>query len=77
MAGKPPFDTVRAAFYLIAGVIAVHCLVVLITLVFCWTHPEQEATLRCGSMRDQLTQLLAAALAAALALAGGLTRKDK
>jgi hypothetical protein len=70
MAGRPPsFDLVKASFLLVAGVIGVHCVVVLAGLVFCWLNPD--ATSRCDNLRSQLTELLAGALAAALAFAGG------
>lgn len=74
MAQKPPFDTTRAAFFLVAAVIAVHCLVVMYGMVFCGAHPDAS---RCADLRGQLNELLTAALAAALAFAGGYSRKDK
>lgn len=71
---KPPFDTTKAAFFLVAGVIVVHCVVVLGGMVFCAMY---DSPTRCGDIRGQLNELLTAALAAALAFAGGYTRKDK
>jgi hypothetical protein len=72
VADKPPFDTVRAAFFLVAGVIAVHCTVILVGVVFCALQTEGA---RCGELRGMLGELLTAALAAALAFAGGNSRK--
>jgi hypothetical protein len=74
--GDGPFDPVKASFYLIAGVIGVHCVVVLAGVAFCWIHPEQEHLERCSGLRGQLIETLAAAMAAALAFAGGF-RRDK
>jgi hypothetical protein len=68
---KPPFDFVKASFFLVAGVIAVHCAIVLAGVVFCWTH---ESSARCDDLRGNLIELLAAALAAALAFAGAKSR---
>lgn len=71
---KPPFDTTKAAFYLVAMVIGVHCVVVLGGMVFCGFHPEAA---RCADLRGMLGELLTGALAAALAFAGGFKRGDK
>lgn len=73
MANKPPFDTVKWSFFLVASVIGVHCAVVLVGVVFCGFNPDGA---RCGDLRGQLTELLAGALAAALAFAGGFKRGD-
>jgi hypothetical protein len=59
----------RYAFILVAGVIATHCIVVLVGVGFCFVHPDLEA--RCNDMRGQLLEALTAALAAALAFGGG------
>jgi hypothetical protein len=73
---KQPFDTVRAAFYLVAGVIAVQCVVILVALAHCWLHYEEAAHLKLGcDMQGKLSDLMSAALAAALAFAGGFSRK--
>ena len=75
MSEKPPFDTVRAAFFLVAGVIAVQCLVLLAALVHCWLHFEDAVRLKVGcDMQGRLSDLMSAALAAALAFAGGFSR---
>jgi hypothetical protein len=72
---KPPFDTVKAAFFLVAGVIAVHCIVVLAGVAFCWTHAVDAPSSRCDDLRGQLAEMLTAALAAALAFVGGFSKK--
>jgi hypothetical protein len=69
---RPPFDTVKWSFFLVAGVIGIHCVVVLAGVVFCGFHPDGA---RCGDLRGQLTELLAGALAAALAFAGGFSKR--
>jgi hypothetical protein len=74
VAGKPPFDPARWSFFLIAGVIATHCLVVLSGVAFCWIHSGVEHEGRCSGLRGQLAEALTAALAAAMAFAGGFTR---
>ena len=69
---KPPFDLVRASFFLVAGVISVHLIVVVFGAFVCLsgTSPgECDPTGRLG-------EILAAALAAALAFAGGRMRGD-
>ena len=65
---KPPFDPIRAAFLLIAAVLGVQCIVVLAGVAFCWTATTSE---RCSELRGMLSELLTAALAAALAFSGG------
>jgi hypothetical protein len=75
MDNRPPFDTVKWSFLLVAGVISVHCLVVLSGVAFCWLHPEAEHMERCSRLGSQLLEMLTAALAAALAFAGGFSRK--
>lgn len=72
MAQKPPFDTTKWSFVLVAFVICTHCMIVIMGMVFCWIYPEQTA--RCENLRGQLIELLAGALAAALAFAGARTR---
>ena len=66
MSDKPPFDFVKASFFLVAFVIFVHCVVVLAGVAFCWVHVEQELTTRCSDLRGQLIEMLAAARPGAL-----------
>jgi len=76
---KPPFDPVKASFYLIAAILAFQCLVAFIGVMSCvwYTHTIlTNADIQCDP-KDRLTSLLTGALAAALAFAGGFTRKDK
>jgi hypothetical protein len=78
MDDKPPFDPVKASFYLIAAILVFQCCVVLLTLVWCMytLDPARMPDFKCD--RDgNFNQLLTGALAAALAFAGGFTRKDK
>lgn len=74
---KPPFDTTRAAFFLVAGVIALYGVVVLIGVVMCAVYSSEivQGRFRCDE-QDKLAELLAAALASALAFAGGFRSKD-
>lgn len=80
---KPPWDPIRAAFFLVAGVIAFQCLIVLLGILTCiWWSEQLLAVIRDGKAigcpaREQMIELLAQALAAALAFAGGWARKDK
>lgn len=76
---RPPFDAVRACFYLVAAVIAVHCIVVFVGAAFCafeWSSLPTVDGKRCDPA-GRLGDLLGEALAAALAFSGGFTRKDK
>jgi hypothetical protein len=77
MSEKPPFDTVRAAFFLVAGVIATYCVLCIAAMVHCWVNYELVAKLSEGGcdMRGRFFDLLSAALSAALAFAGGFSRK--
>jgi len=75
MEEPPPFDTVKASFFLIAGIIAVHCIVVLAGVVECIIHVDMYLTnSRECDPKSRLSELLSAALAAALAFAGGVKR---
>jgi len=79
MPDRPPFDPVRAAFWLIAFVIGVQALVVLIAVGACIWHAELILTtpeIKCDP-DNRLAALLTAALAAALAFAGGFTKPPK
>jgi hypothetical protein len=73
MPERPPFDTVRACFYLVAAVIAVQCLVVLVGVVWCALITVDRPS-RCEELRGLLGEVLTGALAAALAFAGGYNR---
>jgi hypothetical protein len=75
MPTRPPFDTVRAAFWLVAFVVGVYASVVLGGFVLCIHHSDEIVAGRwkCDS-ENRLVDLLNAALAAALGFAGGLMR---
>jgi hypothetical protein len=78
MGDRPPFDPIRAAFLLVAGVIAVHAVVILAFSAACIWHSEiiiVKTDINCDP-NSRLMGLLAAALAAALAFAG-VSKKDK
>ena len=76
---RPPFDPIRACFWLIAAILAVQCLVALAGLAACiyWSGAVIEGKWNCENINQMLGQLLTGALAAALAFAAGFTRKDK
>jgi hypothetical protein len=70
---RPPFDVVRATFFLIAGVISIYGLVILLGMAACvyWSRTIiEQASITCDP-QGRLSELLAAALAAALAFMGG------
>ena len=69
MPERPPFDPIRASFYLVAFVIFVHAAVVLLGAVQCVMREVDV----CDA-KGRLGDLLAGALAAALAFAGGFIR---
>jgi len=71
MEEKPPFDFVKASFFLVAGVIGVHLAVVVAGAMVCLFSVKAG---ECDS-GGRLGEVLAAALAAALAFAGGISRK--
>lgn len=69
--GRPPFDAVRAAFYLVAGVIGAHAAIVLASVAACLVTSAElvDGKYHCDP-GDTLSALLAEAMAAALAFAG-------
>jgi hypothetical protein len=73
-----PFDPVKACFYLIAGILAFQCLVVLIAVVWClfYATPEILAGKFQCDKDGRIAELLSGALAAALAFSAGRIKKD-
>lgn len=71
MKGRPPFDSQRAAFILIAFVIAVYAVVIIGGVAACIYYTETIITTdaQCDP-QGKLFSLLAAALSAALAFSG-------
>jgi hypothetical protein len=68
------FDVARATFYLVAAVICVHLFVVVVSSLACiYASIEMisGAVKQCEDTRPFLMEVLAAALAAALAYSGG------
>lgn len=79
MSDQPPFDAVRASFYLVAFVIGVHVVVVVMGAVACLFYFEtiiKSPDIVCDP-KSRLSEVLSAALAAALAFAGGFSRNKK
>jgi hypothetical protein len=79
MSPRPPFDPVRFACWLVAGVLAVECLVALAGMVACLWHSEAIITspqIACDP-KDRLGAILTGALAAALALLAGFKGPPK
>jgi Ca2+/Na+ antiporter len=68
---KPPFDPIRAAFWLIAFVVGIYGVVIVAFAAACVVHATAIITseISCDP-NNRLMGLLAAALAAALAFAG-------
>lgn len=78
MSEKPPFDAVKASFYLVATIIGVYCLIAVAGAVACLYFMEtiiKTPEIVCDP-KSRLSELLSAALAAALAFAGGFTRNQ-
>lgn len=75
MSERPPFDTTRAAFFLVAAVIVVYLVVVLVGVGMCALHSHDivAGNFKCDA-ENRLVDLLGAALSAALAFAGGIMR---
>jgi hypothetical protein len=72
MSDKPPFDPQRAAFWLIAVVIFIECLIALAGALSCLWFAEtiiKDPAIVCDP-NNRLMQILNNALAAALALWG-------
>jgi hypothetical protein len=73
MSDKPPFDPIRFACWLLAGVLGFECIVVAAAAVACLVHAEvlvTDPTLMCDP-KDRIMTLLNGALATALALLAG------
>jgi len=71
MADKPPFDPIRAAFWLVAFVAVVQCVVVILFAAACLLHADQvfAGQQECDP-NSRLMALMSSALAAALAFVG-------
>lgn len=70
-----PFNTTRAVFFLVAGVISFQCLIVLVGVVLCGVNLEFLTANKMTCDRDsKLFEILTGALTAALAFAGGMMR---
>jgi hypothetical protein len=75
MSERPPFDPVRAAFFLVALVFSCHILVVFAVVGACLWHSEDIVSGRWKCDADgHLYELLGSMLSAALAFAGGMMR---
>jgi len=74
---RPPFDPLRASFYLVAGVLVFQCVYVAVGGVAClyWSGEIIAGRFSCESLSTRLSDLLTGALAAALGFAGGYWRK--
>lgn len=74
---KPPFDFGRAAFYLVAAVILAHVVLVGMVASVCLWHARALIEVPANECvpPGQLMEVLAGALAAALAFAGGNRRR--
>ena len=67
---RPPFDPAKAAFALVAGVLAVECVIALATVGAClwWSREIVEGRYSCGPAGERVSEMMVGALAAALAL---------
>jgi hypothetical protein len=72
---RTAFDLARAGFYLVAFVIAAHVFVVVVGGLSCvyagLTNLGPNVLDQCDQTRNTLSEVLASALAAALAFSGG------
>ena len=74
-----PFDLVRAAFLLVAFVIVAHIVLVFIVAGFCvyeWRDIAKVPQAFAACTEGKMAEVLAAALAAALAFASGKLHRD-
>jgi hypothetical protein len=79
MSEKPPFDPVRACFYLIAAVLGFQGMVGVTGLAFCVYYAERivEGRFHCDTIGTALNQIMQGALAAALAFTAAFTKRDR
>jgi hypothetical protein len=71
MADKPPFDPIRAAFWLVALVAVVQCVVVILFAAACFVNAREiMASQQECDPNSRLMALMSSALAAALAFVG-------
>jgi hypothetical protein len=68
---KPPFDVIRATFYLVAGVFAVYALMLMMALLMCMYSGQHPLTAGSCFQEGRLTEALGTLLASALAFAAG------
>lgn len=74
---KPPFDPIKACFYLIALIITAQVVVALMGAAACLMYVNDIISGRWQCDKDgRLDGLLSSALSAALAFAGGFTRNQ-
>jgi hypothetical protein len=75
---KPPFDTTRAAFFLVGMVLVSYLVIAYAYLAFCWIHGAEimEGRWKCDA-ESRIYELLTQALSAALAFAGGFVAGRK
>ena len=77
MPDKPPFDPIKFACYIIAGVLGVECFIVLAAAVSCLIYSKtiiSDVNIVCDP-KDRMIALMNGALAAALALLAGFMGK--
>ena len=74
---KPPFDPVKACFFLIAAVLGFQGIVGLTGLAFCVYYGAHivEGKMNCENIGTALNQIMQGALAAALAFTAGFTKR--
>ena len=79
MDDKPPFDPIRACFFLVAAILSFQCLVALVALGVCiyWSSSVIEGKASCENINSLLNQLMSGALAAALAFTAGFAKPPK
>ena len=75
MNDKPPFDPIKACFYLLGAVILMYGVSVVVGLSICVVH-FQDMNYECDK-NNRLVGLLAGLLAAVMALLAGFSRRDK
>ena len=78
MSDKPPFDLVKASFFLIAGAFAIGAIVIIATMIMCMANADAiiAGRFKCDA-DNRVFDLMATLISSSLALYAGGARKEK
>jgi hypothetical protein len=74
MADRPPFDVIKFACYLVAGIMAIYAIDLLVGLFMCAYLNAVRSTAELSCQGERIGELLSTLLATVVAFASGLLR---